>query len=248
MLDFGLSFLFHSGIILVIAVTLAKMKKVTINLNWAVLSFILFFGYFLAVFIGSELIPVYKIIPDLSFNWGGKITAILLWMVTLFLLTRLNSNFKAADAGFRLKQTTGSIKPAIIVTILFVFLQLILSVFLSDGPDYDIEKLVFQATIPGLDEEPMFRGLILYMFSLAIVSSRINVYGAQINIAGLLLVLLFGLVHGVMFSGGEWHFSFVSLLITGFYGFILLWLRERTGSLIFPIVAHNLVNFSGVFF
>jgi hypothetical protein len=246
-LEFSLSFFSHAGFIFVIVLTLTKMKKVTINLNWGALSLIIFFGYFLAVFTGSELIPVNRIIPDLSFNWGGKITAILLWIVTLFLLIRLNANFKAADAGFRLKQTEGSIKPAVIVTILFVFLQLILSTILGEGPNYDFEQLVFQATIPGFDEEPMFRGLILYTFSLAVISSRINIFGAQINIAGLLLVLLFGLLHGIMYSGGEWHFSIISLSITGVYGFILLWLRERTGSLVFPIIAHNLVNFSGLF-
>jgi membrane protease YdiL (CAAX protease family) len=128
---------------------------------------------------------------------------------------------------------------------LFIILQIVVSLFWSGEPNYDLETLLYQATIPGFDEEPMFRGILLFCISLAIISERYSLGGASINIAGLLLVVLFGLVHGVMFNGGEWHFSFPAILLTGGYGFILLWLRERTGSLVFPILAHNSVNFVG---
>ena len=37
-------------------------------------------------------------------------------------------------------------------------------------------------------------------------------------------------------------FARVSILFTCLYGLVFLWLRERTGSLIFPLLAHNLVN------
>jgi len=43
-------------------------------------------------------------------------------------------------------------------------------------------------------------------------------------------------------------FLFISLFLTGFHSFILLWLREKMGSLIFPILAHNGVNFVGQYF
>jgi hypothetical protein len=247
MLEFFLSVSVHLGFISLLLLILAKMKRVTINSKWAALSLVLFLIYFVVLLTGSEIIPVNKIIPDLNWNWGGKIAGIFLSLVVLFLLMRFNHDFKAADAGFTLKQKTGSCKPAFIVTILFLFLQLILSAFLGDGPDYDVEELLFQALMPGLDEELMFRGLLLYTLSFAIISTRFNILGAQINVAGLLLILLFGLVHGIMYSSGEWYFSLITLLLTGSYGFILLWLRERTGSLIFPIIAHNLVNFSGQF-
>lgn len=247
MLEFFLSASVHVGIVIIIVLILAKMKKVSINSNWGAISLILFFAYFVALFAGGEIIPIDKVIPDLSWNWGGKMAGILLWVFVLFLLIRFNPNFKAADAGFTLKQKSGSFKPAFIATILLVALQLMLTALLGDGPDYDIEELIFQATMPGLDEEPMFRGVILYTLSLAIISKYYNVLGAKVNVAGVLLVVLFGLVHGIMYNSGEWHFSLIAIIITGVYGFILLWLREKTGSLIFPIVAHNLVNFSGQF-
>lgn len=247
MQDFLFSLSVHIGCLIPFVLILAKMKKVTISPKWAGISYLLFMGYFLAVVMGSSIIPIAKVIPDLSYNWGGKILAILVWLIVLFMFCRVIPNFKLADAGFTLKQQTGSVKPAVIVVILFILLQLILSVLEADGPNLELEGLLFQATMPGLDEEPMFRGLILYTLSLAVASKGFNFFGARINVAGLLITLIFGLAHGVMYSGGEWQFSAVAILITGVYGFILLWLRERTGSLLIPIIAHNLINFSGMF-
>ena len=247
MLDFFFSLSVNTVFIVLIVLILAKTKQISIAPKWAGISFLLFMGYFLAVVMGSSIIPIGMVIPDLSYNWGGKIASIILWVILLFAFTKFNAGFKLANAGFTLRQKSGSFRPAMIVLVLFILLQLILSILLGDGPNYSMESLFFQATMPGLDEEPMFRGLLLYTLSLAVVSKEFNLGGAKINIAGLLLTLLFGLAHGVMFSNGEWHFSSLSILLTGGYGFILLWLRERTGSLVFPIVAHNLVNFSGLF-
>lgn len=42
--------------------------------------------------------------------------------------------------------------------------------FTGNGPDYDAEELLYQATMPRFDEEPMFRGIIHYTLSLAFVS------------------------------------------------------------------------------
>jgi len=179
-------------------------------------------------------------------NWGGKILAITLWVVVLFLLMRLKEDFKPADAGFTLKQNAASTKPAMIALGLFALYQVLLTQ-LDGGDGYDTEKLLFQASMPGLDEEPMFRGLLLYLLSLAIPSKRIAIFGAQINIAGFMLVALFGLGHGLGNNDGEWYFSAFYTSATALYGFILLWFREKTGSLVFPIVAHNVVNFVGQF-
>lgn len=96
----------------------------------------------------------------------------------------------------------------------------------------------------GLDEEAVFRGILLCFLSLVLVSARINFFGAHLNLAGLILVLLFGFWHGLQFLADAWSFSaifFLSLLFTVF----LLWIRERTGSLVLPILTHNTINLFG---
>lgn len=246
-MDLLISIMINVAIVALIAFVLERKGIVKINFVWIMVALALIFLYGVALFNGGKWIPLNDYFTDLQWNWGGKIAAILLWVLALFALCLSQKQFKIAEAGFTFKQHRGAIIPSLVVIMFFIVLQLLLSYTLGNGPDYDAEELWYQATMPGLDEEPMFRGVLLYIVSLAIVSSRINLLGAQINVAGLLLVLLFGLIHGLMYNAGEFHFSLMSMSLTGFYGLILLWLRERTGSLVFPILAHNLVNFAGQF-
>jgi len=59
------------------------------------------------------------------------------------------------------------------------------------------------------------------------------------------VTLLFGMVHALMFKDGAISFDAITFLITGGPSLILLWMREKTGSLLLPALAHNVSN--GVF-
>ncbi|RME51968.1 CPBP family intramembrane metalloprotease [Candidatus Woesearchaeota archaeon] len=165
-------------------------------------------------------------------------------MSVLFVLVKVDRNFKPSDAGFTVKQIPGSVKPAVIGLFAAVLLQ-VLWVYMNGGNEYDAEELLYQALMPGADEEPVFRGLLLYLVSRAVISGRFDVLGSRFNVAGLAVTAVFGLAHSLSYNGHTWHFSFTTLLVTGLYGAIFLWFRERTGSLVFPVVAHNTVNFVG---
>ena len=80
---------------------------------------------------------------------------------------------------------------------LAITFQIVITLALGGADGVDTEIGFYQATMPGFDEEPMFRGIILLTLSLGIVSNRFNVFGAQLNIAGLVFALLFASVHGV---------------------------------------------------
>jgi len=248
MQDFFLTFIIHSVAISIFVQGLTRLKLLEVNIVWSAISLALFASYFTALFMGRDVIPLASYFPDLDWNWSGKIAAILVWLIALMALLRLKTGFCARDAGFTFKQNENSITPSLFVILCALAFHVTLISFIGNGPDYDAEELLYQATMPGFDEEPMFRGIILYTLSLAFVSKRYSIFGANINVAGLILVALFGLLHGVMYSDGEFTFSALSLFLTGFYGFIFLWLREKTGSLLLPIVAHNSLNFVGQFF
>ena len=240
-----LAVLANIGFIAFIVLLLTLLKKVTISPRWLCISLVIFICYCFALFNGKAIIPLDLLFSDLRWNWSGKIAAIILWGGVLLALIRFKKDFKIKEAGFTFKQNEGSIEPAFMMMGLFIILQVVITLILGSDPNYDLETLLYQAVIPGFDEEPMFRGVLLFCFSLAVISTRFNLLGAPINVAGLLLVLLFGLAHGVMYSEGEWFFSTFRIALTSTYGFILLWLRERTGSLVFPILAHNSVNLVG---
>lgn len=245
MLDFFLTLLMHSAIIAAVIATLGKLKLIKVNGLWLGISFCLFMGYFAALLFGGQLIPINSLWPDLNWNWSGKTASILFWLAAFAALMLIKKDAKAADLGFTWQQNPGSVKPALLVLLGFVGFQVLMSYLLGDGPNRSLETLLYQGLVPGLDEEPMFRGILLYTFSLAVVSNRISFLGASVNIAGIVLVVLFGLVHGILYMGGELVFSAISLFFTAFYGLILLWLREKTGSLVLPIIAHNCVNVAG---
>jgi membrane protease YdiL (CAAX protease family) len=57
-----------------------------------------------------------------------------------------------------------------------------------------------------------------------------------------LTVAIFGLVHGVTVQSGELAVNLWAIVGTGFMGFVLTWMRERTGSLVVPILFHNISN------
>ena len=48
--------------------------------------------------------------------------------------------------------------------------------------------------------------------------------------------------YGVTINGGELDVSLWRSVSTGFTGFVLLWMRERTGSLVVPVLYHNVFN------
>ena len=130
-------------------------------------------------------------------------------------------------------------------TPLVVFLGLMgLFVFLAitDASEMaDIETIAFQWTMPSIDEELFYRGVLLLMMNEAF-SRRATILGAEIGYGGLLTSLLFGLAHGFGYSDGSFQFDPMTFAVTGIPSLILLWLRERTGSLLLPMLGHSASN------
>jgi len=74
---------------------------------------------------------------------------------------------------------------------------------------------------------------------------RMKILGASFGYGGLLVTLIFGLEHALLFSNGSITFDNNTFLITAGPALIILWMREKTGSLLLPTLAHNVAN--GVF-
>jgi uncharacterized protein len=83
-------------------------------------------------------------------------------------------------------------------------------------------------------EESLFRGVLLALLDRAFVGRR-SVFGAPIGWGGVVVTLVFLALHG---------FSVGTLLGVLPAALLYLWLRARTGSLVLPIVVHNLWNLS----
>ena len=75
----------------------------------------------------------------------------------------------------------------------------------------------------------------------------LRVWGADTGWAFFLVTAFFGLLHGVTIESGQLVVNLWAIIGTGFMGFILIWMRERTGSLIAPVLFHNISNVAQAF-
>jgi len=90
---------------------------------------------------------------------------------------------------------------------------------------------------------PLFyRGVGLALLNRAFGKNR-YLFGARIGWGLIIVSVLFGLVHGVGLTDQlKLEIDLSGVLLTAGAGFLLGWLRERSGSLVLPIAAHNLGN------
>ena len=124
---------------------------------------------------------------------------------------------------------------------------LALAIYFGDGKPDDVDTIAFQWTMPGLEEELFYRGVLLLCLNEAFLGRR-RILGADMGWGALLTSLLFSLIHGLGYDDGAVEWDLISFLTTFVSGLILVWIRERTGSVVAPILGHNAGNgFSTLF-
>ena len=184
-------------------------------------------------------------IPLLStvrWNWLGKVAAIA-GALAYWRITRLPRD----EIGLTWRQRTGSILPALVVIILVCAFAWTDEALAADGTNLSAGRLLFQGVMPGLDEELVFRGLLLAFFVRAFGAGR-EIAGGAFGWAGIAVTFLFAAGHGLVVADGAVVMNWHAFIATGTIGAGLLWLRTRTGSLLLPVITHNLVNFGNSFF
>ena len=80
--------------------------------------------------------------------------------------------------GLTWRQNRGSLPPVISVGGTFLLVTTGTAMLLTSTPNTSLENLLFQATMPGLDEELFFHGLLLLLFHQAF-GKGLKVLGAQ---------------------------------------------------------------------
>jgi len=188
------------------------------------------------------VIPNPIFMDELTSSWFGKTLSLAGTISMLYFLPRVD--FRAA--GLTWKQNKGSLSPVIRTGGLILLFTTGGAMLVASTPNTSLENLLFQATMPGLDEELFMRGLLLLLFHQAF-GKGLNVWGADTGWGFWLAVAIFGLLHGVTIQSGELAVNLWAILSTGFLGFVLTWMRERTGSLVIPILFHNISNVAQAF-
>ena len=172
-------------------------------------------------------------VPGAGWNWTGKALS-LAWALAFVALGPLSRQ----DVGLTLRQRPGSVRAAALVTAALVALGAAIGVLFGTGPPRP-EAVAYQLTMPGLAEELAFRGVFLALLSRAVpapLGSAASWWPAAVT------TLAFALTHSPSLDGGRVTFAFLPFLLPLVAGAALAWVRERTGSLVWPVAAHNGLN------
>lgn len=171
-------------------------------------------------------------LPGADWNWVGKIFSLLLSAVVVVAL-RLSPE----AVGLTLRQNDRKVGMAAVV--LFALWGTCLGLLFKPGMP-DLETLAFQATMPGLAEELVYRGICPAIL-LGLIRRRAPVPGIPWAVI-LATSIVFGIWHGLGYSGGNFTFDTLSASFP-FVGSIAGgWLRFRMGSLLVPVLGHGIAN------
>lgn len=226
------------GVVIALGLIGAILFRKSFSAKWFAAGLFLYVLYDFLLTRGFFLLP--DLFPDATWNWTGKLMSIAGVLAVCAIPA-----FGWRRAGITLHQGKGSFAAAIVLALLGgLFFYLALSN--PDGRD-DLETIVFQWSMPGLDEEIFYRGLFLLAMNEAF-SVRAGILGAPIGYGGLVTTVLFGLAHGLAYDKNELSFDAISFAMTGGPALILLWLRECTGSVLMPIIGHNIANGASTLF
>src|SRR3990167_2117691 len=166
-----------------------------------------------------------------GWNWIGKSCALAFSLMIIMALPKLR-----AELGFTLSQRSNSIKKSFsAITLLFV--SAVCLSFNQENIPFNIETLLFQLTMPSLDEELAYRGILLLLLKGLHINSK-----TLFNPATILITLLFGTVHGIHYSNDSLNIDPLAFLIATAIGSVLMYIRLLSGSVVFPIIGHSVFN------
>ena len=169
-------------------------------------------------------------------NWDGKIFGIICCVLLYLIFRKLFSD----NDFFTFKQSKDGLKPAALGAAIVVLISAVIWAILGNT-QFNIESLLFQISLPGIDEELMFRGLILGLMC----SSLRTIQSSFGNTAIILNAVLFGLMHALTLTSDSINFNFIYFLQTGSAGYIWAWITLKSKSILLAIIYHNFSNFFG---
>ena len=221
------------AILLVLGIAFGLLDRKNFDLRWLLLAglLVLVNDVLLTRFFGA--MP--GMFPSAEWNWQGKGMALL---ATLAIAA--HPAFGWQQTGLTLRHEPGSLRTAFPMTLVYLaFFVAVALAFPNDDPS--AETIAFQATMPGFEEEPFYRGILLVALYQAF-RGRWRFLGIDWSWGALLSCLAFGLAHAFSYAEGSFGFDPLYMAFTAIPSLLSVWLVRRTGSLLLPVLVHNAGN------
>ena len=186
-------------------------------------------------FTSLQLVPNHVWEGFLVCGWSGKLYSTLFASALLLLCRRLITR---EELGVAFRQNKGSLIPACLVIFALATWAGLVGIASPKGKP-DLQTLLYLAIMPGLNEELIYRGYLLAILD-RIMLARFKLLAAPAGWGVIITSLMFGLLHGFWLDQNlVVHLEAIALRNAAFSGLIFAWLRERTGSLLMPVIAHG---------
>jgi membrane protease YdiL (CAAX protease family) len=185
------------------------------------------------------LTRLYGRLPDLipgHWNWEGKLLALAASLAVAAVLGWRR-------CGVTLRQD--DLKAPLVVAGLYALLFVGLALAFPNEPA-SAETVAFQLSLPGLEEELFYRGVLLLALDRAF-AGRVRFLGVDWGWGAVLSCGLFGLAHAFGVSRSGVSFEPLYFALTAGPSFIAVWVRLRTGSILLPVLMHNVGNAASLF-
>ncbi|HRI87244.1 MAG TPA: CPBP family intramembrane metalloprotease [Candidatus Hydrogenedentes bacterium] len=176
-------------------------------------------------------------------NWSGKIAALLAGIFFVYALP----NLTPAQAALNTRMQWHDARPIVLLCAVYFIFRIAMYVGSGEATlALHAETLLFQATLPGIQEELLYRGILMGLLSAVFAYPRFTFLRVDFGLAAVITSLLFGLAHGVSITQ-EFGITvnYFSLFRTCFDGLLFALLTEKTKSVIPAILYHNLLNLIG---
>ena len=205
---------------------------VTRNIAW---SFVLYVWAYLCV--DSQILLYAHGLEGDRPNWIGKAGSILLAFAVIYLL-----RISPLDSGMLLPKRDSYYWILIGSTGATVFSVWVNYIYRNHN-QIVAQTVLYEAFLPGFAEEIVYRG-VAYGLLLKAFQRESTLY--RVGATAFVTILTFSLVHAFpfYFGGGpiRWQ-SFIFALILGAW---FTFLRQKTGSILAPAIAHNVANLLGL--
>ncbi|MFO0835249.1 MAG: CPBP family intramembrane glutamic endopeptidase [Phycisphaerales bacterium] len=190
----------------------------------------------LALHYGQRL-PVPDVLKDSGWNWMGKAAGVI---AALAFLPILNQQ-ERRECGLSVRLRNGWLVRSLPVVVFLVAAPIF---FARNAPHeaWSTDTILFQATMPGLGEELVYRGLMLGVLNSALLRPW-RAAGVNFGPGLILTSIMFAVAHSVVLDqAGSIRVEWFTLVRTGVTGLLYGYLMEACGTLLAPIAAHNLSN------
>ncbi len=175
-------------------------------------------------------------LSTLQYNWLQKL---IVFLAVIFLCKPLGVSPK--ECGFLLPNTPRSILFALSVGLIYAVVD---SVSAAEHVKPSVETILFQLSMPGLQEEPFYRGLLLALWDKRL-GRPWKVLGVEVGVGCIVTTAIFTIGHLVSLDN-NWAFA-INPNIGEWINFVLFclvmcWLRYKFDSVWPCVLAHNFDN------